>query len=255
MKSEFITIKNIKTHVQIFGNGNRIIVFLHGWGGSIESFSSLAAKVAKKFNLQCVVVDLPGFGESDMPPIEGWAIANYEQWFSEFLEKKKIINPLFYGHSFGCRIILDYVLKHPDYREKIILTGAAGIKWPPSIRENTSKYLSKKLSFLKPLIPQKIYKILLRKVFKAHDWADLSENLKATFKKTIQEPDLSHRLPEIQSKVLLLWGRHDSYTPLKSGLVFHEKLPHSTLKIFDTGRHGIHYTHEEYILKELETFL
>lgn len=255
MKSSIERVKEIKTHCVTYGSGEKTIVFLHGWGGSTESFSRLAPSVAKQHNCKCLVLDLPGFGKSDMPPTKGWFIANYEQWLCDFLENQNIKNPIFYGHSFGCRIIVDYLLKHPEHKEKVILTGAAGITWPPTLREKTSKFLSKKLAFTKKFIPEKIYKLILRKVLKAHDWADVSENLKATFQNTIQEPDFRDQLSRIQNKVLLLWGRNDSYTPIKSGLVFEQNLPHGTLTIFENGRHGIHYTHKEEILKALKKFL
>jgi 2-hydroxy-6-oxonona-2,4-dienedioate hydrolase len=255
MKSTLRDIQNIKTHFVSEGTGNRTMIFLHGWGGSVESFRSLATKISRQLNLKCIILDLPGFGQSSNPPSTGWFIADYEKWIAEFIQTQKIEKPLFYGHSFGCRIIIDYLLKHPHHAEKVILTGAAGIKWPPTFRERTSKFLSKKLAFVKPYIPKKAYTLFLRKILKAHDWADVSESLKKTFQNTIEEPDFRDRLPEIQNEILLLWGRNDSYTPIKSGYVFDQKLPHATLHVFDDGRHGIHYSHEDQIISLLKNFL
>lgn len=253
--SVMIKIHGILTHTETYGKGKIKIVMLHGWGGSSQSFSSLAKKLAQNKNYQILVPDLPGFGRSSPPPKTGWNRAHYTQWLEEFLQEFDIKNPVFYGHSFGCRIIIDYLLKHPEHQEKIILTGAAGIKWPPTPREKISKFLSKKFAFLKKYIPQKLYKLILRKIFKAHDWAEVSEGMKKTFQNTITEPDFRHRLPEIKNEVLLLWGRKDRYTPLKSAFVFDEKLPHSHLHIFEQGRHGIHYTHKDEIAGKVIEFL
>jgi len=255
MESEFIGINGVKTHVLRIGRGEQKIIFLHGWGGESKNFINLASRLSKKNKVEAILLDLPGFGESDNPPSSGWSTNDYEAWLEKVLDKLKIKKAFFYGHSFGCRIIIRLLLKTPHLADKVILTGAAGIKWPLSLRQKISVFLSKKLSLAKKIIPHKIQKIVMCHIFGARDWGLVSPELKYTLRKTLAEEDFRNKLPKIKTPVFLIWGKNDSYTPLKSGRVFAEKLPNSRLKIFSDGKHGLHYTHEKKIVKLVSEFL
>jgi len=144
VKSDFILAHGIKTHIQTFGTGKDVMVFLHGWGGSTESFEKLAPTLAKQNKFTCIVPNLPGFGNSGNPPQTGWNTHDYEIWLEELLTVLHIQKAYFYGHSFGCRVIVRLLLRNPKFAQKVILTGSAGIKWTPTFREKISLFLSKK---------------------------------------------------------------------------------------------------------------
>ena len=236
-----------------------IIVFLHGWGGSGQSFETLSNRILeRKKSLRLVLLDLPGFGDSTPPPREGWTTHQYAYHLEEFLTKELKISETqkvhLYGHSFGCRVIIRYLLHNTEFAGKIFLTGAAGIKWPPTFKTRCTKFLSKLLWPVKVLLPGKLRKKLLRRLG-AGDWADMKPELKHTFQKVLKEEDLRIHLAKIYQQIYLIWGRKDSYTPLKSAEVFHRSLPNSRLKTFSDGKHGIHYTHIDTISKVVVEFV
>lgn len=255
MKSELIEVGGLNTHLLRIGQSKQKIIFLHGWEGESKNFINLASHLAKKSKIEALLIDLPGFGSSDSPPSSGWSTSDYEEWLEKLLHKLKITKASFYGHSFGCRIIIRLLLKSPSLADKVILSGAAGIKWPLSLRQKASVFLSKKLSLTKKLVPQRIQKVVMCRIFGARDWGLVSPELKSTLRKTLAEEDFRNELPKIKTPIFLLWGKNDSYTPLKSGRVFAEKLPNARLKIFSDGRHGLHYTHEKKIVKIVSEFI
>lgn len=245
-----------------------LLIFLHGWGGSAQSFDPLVAELlqadssslgAKKIS-DTLQLDLPGFGESDMPPTEGWTTDQYAEWFKDWFDlflkdtKKSYKNMVLYGHSFGCRIIVRFLQQNPDWTHPIILTGAAGIKHPLPSRVKIAQLITKVIQPINSLLPKKFKKIVLKKIFQAHDWADAPSGLKNTLTKVLAEDDVRDLLTQIQNQTLLIWGAKDSYTPLKSGLIFAEKLPHAEFVVFPTGKHGIHYTHKTNIVKAITKF-
>jgi pimeloyl-ACP methyl ester carboxylesterase len=282
-----------KTITAYKNNGSDIlIIFLHGWGGSKKSFDpiiqslhttkksdqtqELADLEAKKFDT--LQLDLPGFGDNTMPPAEGWNTDQYAVWFKEWIDeflltlhleqgelpkaegidfniKKSYKKIVLYGHSFGCRVIVKFLLQNPDWNHPVILTGAAGIKHPPPSRAKLAQLVTKIIKPIKSFIPSKIKKLVLKKIFKAHDWAEAPEALKNTLTKTLNEADIREMLPQIQNQILLLWGAKDTYTPLKSAHIFENNLPNAQLVIFDEGKHGTHYTHKAEIVAEIEKFL
>ena len=104
MESHFIEAAGINTHYLSYGEGEEVLIFLHGWGGSTESFEVLGPQIADDNNLKIIIPDLPGFGKSGNPSPEGWSTHDYEVWFSNFLTQLNITSAHFYGHSFGCRV-------------------------------------------------------------------------------------------------------------------------------------------------------
>ncbi len=249
MPSDFIDIFGVKTHFVSHGKGERVLVFLHGWGGSVESFE----KLSENLDYKIIIPDMPGFGLSGMPDSKGWDTHDYEAWLEAFLKKLNIQKACFYGHSFGCRVLVRLLLKRPELAEKVILTGAAGIKWPLSFRQRVAKFIS--VLKIKKIIPEKIQLFIKRKIFKAHDWADAHPEIKPTLQKVVEEPDFREELVKIRTQILLIWGARDTLTPIKSAHVYEENLQNVTLAILPEGRHGIHHTHTEEIAGLVDRFL
>ena len=57
-----------------------------------------------------IIVDLPGFGESNEPDII-WTMYDYAECIHELLKSLKVKNPILVGHSFGGKISLIYASK------------------------------------------------------------------------------------------------------------------------------------------------
>ena len=255
MKSEFKTILGIKTYFTKHGTGKRKIICLHGWGGSKESWGDMAPKLVKKTDATVLTVDLPGFGESSPPPLSGWDTKQYAKWLEELITTLRWKNPTLIGHSFGCRVIIRFLEKHPEFEGKIILHGAAGIKWPPGFKQKTAGKLKPFVLPLKKIVPTKLWNKVTGKLLGARDWANCPVAMKKTLEKTLNESCVRENLKKIKNNVLLLWGKNDGYTPLKSAKVFAENLQNATLHIFEDGRHGIHRTHTEKAVTQITKFL
>lgn len=255
MKTEFKTIAGIKTHLTKQGTGKNKIICLHGWGGNKESWNDLAPKLVKKSEATVVTVDLPGFGESEHPPLSGWTTMQYAKWLEDLLTKLKWKNPTLIGHSFGCRVIVRFLEKHPEFDGKVVLHGAAGIKWPPGFKQRTAIKIKPLVLPFKTIVPKKVWNKVTGKFFGARDWAHCPGEIKNTLKKTLNETCVRTKLKKIKNETLLLWGKNDGYTPLKSAKVFAENLTNSTLHVFEDGRHGIHKTHATKCANKITKFL
>ena len=158
---------------------------------------------------------------------------------------------LLYGHSFGCRVIIRFLSAHPNWNTPVILTGAAGIKLPLSAKQRLTKSAAKVLKPVKKILPNRVQKLILGKLLGARDWAEVAPALKNTLRQVLEEEDLRKYLKNIKAKTLLLWGKNDTYTPLASARIFERNLPETKLVVFDSGKHGIHYTHETEICGEI----
>jgi len=258
-----ITVNNHKTTFFRFGHGEKKLVILHGWDQHIDVFASYKELIHDLFlnnkfaqNYEIIMPNLPGFGESDMPPETGFNTNEYADWLLGFLKALNIHHATFLSHSFGGRVLVRFLLKNPNFSDRVILMSSAGIKWPLSRRQRFSIFLSKNLTRAKNLFPQKLQKFVISNVFGARDWGAVRHELKPTLNKVLKEPDFRHELSKIHTPALLIWGEEDSVTPLKSGHIFAKKLPNNQLITVTNGAHGIHRTHSEevadYVLQFLE---
>ncbi len=259
----FLEVKKKKTHILRIGEGKQKLVFLHGWGGSTDSFFQLCLNLEKKLkDFEFILIDFPGFGKTQMPDKKGWDTFEYADWTYELLEKvfleakkNNFKNINFYTHSFGGRVLTRLLVKHTQNFGKIILTGSAGVKWPLTAKQKVSMKLGKVFKPFNKICPKKIKRIIVSKVFGARDWDAVSDDLKPTLQKTVEEKDFREDLKKIQNEALILWGEKDSITPLKSGKIFAKNLAHNKFLTFKTGKHGIHYTHKDKIIQEIIKFL
>ena len=69
-------------------------------------FNKLINKLSKSYKVYAI--DLPGFGESNIPPIV-YNTHNYANILKEFITKLNIDNPTLIGHSYGGKVIIDLV--------------------------------------------------------------------------------------------------------------------------------------------------
>lgn len=250
------TVQNLRTHYVVMGNGQTPVVFLHGWGGNTDSFFKLGlALVEARPDLKLIIVDYPGFGLTDAPDSNGWTTHQYADWVKAFCDELKIKKTHFYVHSFGGRILTRLINAHPELGDKLIFTGAAGVKWPLGLRQKISVLLSKIMPKAKSARGQKLQKFIVTKIFGARDWGNVKPTLKTTLKKVLAEDDLREDLTNIKQPSLIMWGEQDTITPLKSGKVYAAKIPNNKFVTFKTGRHGIHHTHRSEIVEALAEFL
>lgn len=238
-----------------------VLLCLHGWGGSKESFAELRAALDGE-DIVILTPDLPGFG-LEPEPARPWNTDDYADWVEEYL--KKTLPPLpggasrseaesgtpytlfLLGHSHGGRIAIKlasrYQLQASSYKlDHLYLCTAAGIRHR-SFKRVLGKLLAgighvifavPGLSRLEPLAKKMLYKVL-----REHDYERATPVMRQTHAKVTAE-DLTPLLPKIAVPTDLFWGEDDTYTPVKDGTIMHEAIRGSVLHTFTGTRHRVH---------------
>lgn len=121
-------IDGLKIEYDLYGEGGRLIVILHGWGCAKEIFRPAAERLAKN-GYTVAVPDLCGFGQSAEPP-RPFSVGDYAAVFTKFIESFGARPVSLIGHSFGGRIIFKlYEQTRPPFLvERVMLIDAAGIR-------------------------------------------------------------------------------------------------------------------------------
>lgn len=234
------------------------IIILHGWGSSAVAWEK-TKKLLENAGYSVLVPDLPGFGKEPPPKIP-WTVSDYVEWvLDKFAQLDKFI---LIGHSFGGRIAIKLAAKYPQKVEKLVLTGAAGIRFI-SLKERIKITLfllgSKIFNFLFYLPPFNLLKALIRKIsyylLGAKDYVGLRNGtVKGTFKKVINE-DLIDILEKINIPTYLLWGKDDLMIPSKHAYIMAKKIPGAKLEIIEKVGHRLPYGQPEIFVEKVVKFL
>ena len=95
------------------------IVFLHDWGQNLESMDAIGRKLDDN---RKILLDLPGFGDSEEPN-RSYSLNDYADALRMLLIDLNIDNPIIVGHSFGGKVAIKYASKYNV--EKLVLFSTA----------------------------------------------------------------------------------------------------------------------------------
>jgi len=226
-------------------NPKAILLCLHGWGGSKESFTELR-EALKDAPIEILTPDLPGFGEEPDPP-QAWTTDDYADWVAVWLLNQQLITKnqklFLLGHSHGGRIALKLVASGKLKPDHLFLCAAAGIRHPRHFKRILGLILAKSgklfLSIPGMKALQPLGKKFLYKLVRVHDYENASLVMQQTLIRVSAE-DLRPILSTIDVPTDIFWGEDDSMTPVSDGELMHRKIPGSTLHRFPGVRHRVH---------------
>jgi pimeloyl-ACP methyl ester carboxylesterase len=147
------------------------------------------------------------------------------------------------GHSFGGRVIVKLAAKDPKTFNRIVLTGAAGVRKHRTLGYYLRVYsfkLGKRLAKRPPAV--RLFRLLgvdlEAKVHNAgsEDYRALPESMKRTFSLVVNE-NLRPLLKKVKNPTLLLWGEEDRETPLWIAKVMEKEIPDCGLVTYPKAGH------------------
>jgi pimeloyl-ACP methyl ester carboxylesterase len=223
-----------------------ILVCLHGWGGSKESFTELRAAL-KGTHMEILTPDLPGFGAEPDPP-KAWNVENYADWVEAWIRKHVQAEQLEHGihllgHSHGGRIAITLAMRGSLPIKHLFLCAAAGIRHPRHFKRILGLTLAKSgktlLSIPGMKALQPLGKKFLYRLVRVHDYEKANDVMRETLIKVTAE-DLRPLLPKITVPTDLFWGLQDGMTPVADGNLMHKQIAGSRLFLFPGVRHRVH---------------
>ena len=248
-------------------NGNKTIVFLHGWPGSHELFEYQFDKLPEK-GYRCIGIDQRGFGKSDKP----WGGYNYDRLADDVravVDALNLRNFTLAGHSTGGAIAIKYMSRHNSYGvAKLALFAAAApsliklsnfpygldIDVVLNIIEETYNDRPNMLNnfgqtFFYQYITQAFSQWFINLGFQAAGWSTA-----AVAKMWIKE-QLFDDLKAIKVPTLIIHGVHDKIVPFELGEIQHEAIRSSIFIPFEFSGHGSFYDEKDRFNHELMKFI
>lgn len=153
------------------------VVLIHGITGNHKGFQYILPELA---DARCIVPDLPGFGDSDLPPKADWSVDGLARLANEFVRKLDLATPpVILGHSMGGLVVSSMVAQDPAlFERRAILISPV----PTPVRRFDSRYSGAKLGSLQYRVGRVVPKVVKSRTIS-----------RATTKLMIKTPDTDRR--------------------------------------------------------------
>jgi pimeloyl-ACP methyl ester carboxylesterase len=225
-----------------------LLVWAHGWGQTHEAMAPLAQ--AMRHVAGSVLLDLPGFGASPLPPA-AWGTADYAdaaaEWLDALPRAPSTTQRVWIAHSFGCRVGLQLAARHPGTIDGLFLIAAAGLQRRRSPAAKARLTLRRWMfRVARQLTPEGPARDRLRGRFGSADYLQAGA-MRPVLVKAVSE-DLSEIAAAVRCPVWLVYGGQDTETPPELGARFNKLMPQSRLivlggfdhwNVLTDGRHQI----------------
>lgn len=254
-----------------------LLVFIHGFADSKNSFFPCALHLVRHYRL--LVLDLPGFGESDRPQTT-YTLSQYSQWLKNFFDQEGHHSFYLMGNSLGGAICMRLALDHPQLIKKLVLIGSAGVIAPQGhsfyddilagnniFKVNTLEEFDaflNRIFFKRPYMPRNYLKYLFLYFQAQGQWHekllyDLLSNGTYQGRETPLVKDqsfaLNAQLQNITHPTLIIWGEHDALFSVEIAQVLAQEIPDSKLVVMKDTGHCPQGERPKEVLGHLKEFL
>ncbi|MGH2979719.1 MAG: alpha/beta fold hydrolase [Solirubrobacterales bacterium] len=228
------------------------LVFVHGLAGCWQNWLENIPHFGR--SRRVIAIDLPGFGESELPR-EEISIPGYGRFVDAFLDKIGVACASVVGNSMGGFIAAEVALSHPSRVDKLALVSAAGLSTVPrtelalvkrlarTFHLGTARVIARRETMVRRRRLRKMllygvvrYPALLQPelVYEIASGGGKPGFLDAF--RAVLDYDFSDRVPKIERPTLVVWGRNDRIVPVGGAYRYERLIPGSRRVIFeDTG--------------------
>ncbi|MGM7702616.1 alpha/beta fold hydrolase [Pseudalkalibacillus sp. Hm43] len=247
-----LILQNTKLYYEHYPHPNPnapVMIMIHGFLSSCFSFRKLIPELKNRFHIYAV--DLPGFGKSEKSRTFHYSLKNYGQLIVDFIQHLQLFNTYVIGHSMGGQVAMHAARIAPDKIAKLILLGSSGYLKRPSSFIVRCSYLPFFVHVIRRWVGKKGVRDNLLTV--VHNPKLIDDELIQGYAQPFTDHNIFHslirvlrhregdmlpdELKEVQSPVLLLWGKHDRVIPPSVGERMVKDLPNAKLKVHDDAGH------------------
>eukprot|EP00794_Sanderia_malayensis_P004850 gene4850-5486_t len=245
------------------------VLLIHGFSSSKDNWCMMASYIPKRIHV--IALDLPGHGGTTRKEKDDLSVHGFVKRVEQFVEAVGLNKKKYHlmGTSFGGCIAGVHTAMFPDHILSSMLVCPAGLDTPVKSEmilayENHSKIklLPKNEDEFDEMIamlvhkPVKIPRIIVTGIMqarrKAHSFLmKLLEEIISDENKFI----LEEHLPEINTNVLVVWGKHDNALDVCGAEIIRKKLPSCRVEILEECGHSIALERPRKLARILTSFV
>ncbi len=245
-----VTVKSTRLRIIEGGSGGAVL-FIHGLFEDARTWESVMSRMAP--DRRVVAVDLPGFGESEKPPLARfeYTVDAFAEVLCDLYGGLELGRTAVVGHGLGGAIALRLAAKHPELVSALALVDTLCYPVDPDLYRWLGRV---------PFVGGLVFKQLLgRSAFRAfyedrvvgrHFKADPARlnayydnfnspaarsSTLATLRATVDTRPIVADIARIVTPTLIIWGREDRVYPCELGQRLARQIHGSGLRLLDTG--------------------
>lgn len=236
-------IKNVDINYIDYGEGDKTIVLLHGWGQNIEMMKPVGDRLPGH---RIIILDLPGYGLSNEPD-SVWTIYDYVECVKDLLQALKVKNPILIGHSFGGKISLAFASKYDV--EKLILFGSP---FRPAIKKLSLKTRLLKKAKKIPVLNK--LEGFAKKHIGSTDYKNASEMMRKILVSTVNL-DITEDVKKIKCPTIIIWGTLDDAVPLEDAYELEKLIPDAGVVTYEGCTHYAYLERLPEVVNVIKVFI
>ncbi|WP_280266473.1 alpha/beta fold hydrolase [Nocardia wallacei] len=258
--------------------GGTAVVLVHGYPSSSYTFREVLPVLGERF--YAIAPDLPGFGFSDVPPLDECTFERLSNVIEALVEQLGVERYVLYMTDFGTPVGYFMATRHPERVLGLVVQNGSAHEegmheawdaprrfWADPTEENRAalpewlnftgtrdQYIGEQRPELQELYPCESWHL---------DWERLSRpgNIDVQFQlfydyrnHVARFADIAKYHREFQPPCLVLWGRHDPYFDIAEVLAYHREMTDLDAHLYDAG-HCLLETHAAEVAAQLVEFV
>ena len=217
------------------------MVLVHGIGVSSRYMVPLARQLAPYYRV--FAPDLPGWGRSENPPHVP-NVVELADALAAWMQAVGLERAALLGNSFGCQIIAELALRHPERVERTVLQGPT---IDPYARSAIRQILRWLLDGTREPPTQPLVLML--------DYLNFGPGVVLrTFQYSLQDR-IEEQLPHVQVPTLVVRGARDPIVSQRWAEEAAHLLPMGQLVVIPGGPHTVNYTNPLELARVFRSFL
>ena len=259
--SLFIEIDDVTLHYKVQGDGEPVLLLMHGFAASLFSWQTVMPRLAEIGTV--IAYDRPAFGLTERPLPGDWDGPSPYGTQSQITHAIGLMDVLgvkraiLVGNSAGGRLAMEVALQHPERVEALILVDPAVYSDGDSGRWLRPLLRTPQMRRLGPLITRRIQEWGLDFAESAWHNPDLiTDEIWEGYLKPLQadnwdvglwemtiaseESDLVERLDEFNIPILVITGDDDRIVPTENSIRLAGELPDADLTVVEACGHAPH---------------
>ncbi len=231
-------------------------VMLHGGGPGASAWSNFGTALPRfAESFRTILLDQPGFGQSDKPEVKANYFRHSAGYLLNFLDEMGIEKVHLLGNSLGGGTATRFTLEHPERVGRLVLMGPGGLSLN-LLHADPTEGVQRLMDFsmnpsreaLRAFISTMVVnQALVTDELVEERFADATapgaqeamRSMGASFwnPEWAEDGMLWREVHRIRKHTLLTWGREDRVNPLDGALVALKQMPKAQLHVFPNCGH------------------
>ena len=232
------------------------LVMLHGGGPGASAWSNFGPALPHfAAHFRTLLVDQPGFGQTDKPPVEGNYFRFSADWIVRWLDELGIEKIHLLGNSLGGGTATRLALSHPDRVGRLVLMGPGGLSlnlFHADPTEGVQRLMDFNMNPTREALRAFISTMVVNQSLVTDElvearFADatapgareamISMGMSFYAPESAEDGMLWREAHRLRQHTLLTWGREDRVNPLDGAMVALKTIPKAQLHVFPRCGH------------------